>query len=185
MRKIRRTNGFAMIEVLVTVVIVAFGLLGIAGLISRAFVTEVEGTQRTQALLLLQDMAARMESNRGDVAGYLTTIAPITAAAGNCQLEATLVGRDRCEWGRMLAGANEQIAGRNAGVLVGARGCIYELDNFNRIYAIAIAWEGMTEGPPPNSSAGYAPNGCGEGSYGDEKRRRVMSMQLRLGTVGA
>ena len=50
MRQYRSIAGFALIETMVTVVIVAFGLLGIAGLISRAFVTEVEGTQRTQAM---------------------------------------------------------------------------------------------------------------------------------------
>ena len=65
MRSFRQVAGFAMIEVMVTVVVVAFGLLGIAGLVSRSFVTEVEGTQRTQALLLLQDMASRIEANRG------------------------------------------------------------------------------------------------------------------------
>ena len=63
---------------MVTVVVVAFGLLGIAGLVSRAFVTEVEGTQRTQAMLLLQDMAHAIEANRGNVASYVTGNTRIT-----------------------------------------------------------------------------------------------------------
>ena len=194
MRHVRPIAGFAMVEVMVTVVIVAFGLLGIAGLISRSFVTEVEGTQRTQALLLLQDMASRIEANRGNVASYRTEIAglntPITGYTSGTVLcnpaaAATLADRDRCEWGRMLAGANEQIGTRNAGVLVEARGCVYEIDAFNRIYAVAIAWQGMTAGPPPITDTGFAPNGCGQGLYGNENRRRVMTLPVRLGTVGA
>ena len=190
MRSFRQVAGFAMIEVMVTVVVVAFGLLGIAGLVSRAFVAEVEGTQRTQAMLLLQDMASRLESNRANVGSYVTAPnTPITGYNGTtlnvCNAGAALAARDVCEWGRMLAGANEQIGTRNAGVLVGARGCVYEIDAFNRIYAVAIAWQGMTAGPAPITGTGFAPNGCGQGLYGDENRRRVMSMPVRLGTVGA
>lgn len=188
MHKVRRIAGFAMVEVMVTVVIVAFGLLGIAGLISRSFVTEVEGTQRTQAMLLLQDLASRIEANRAQVASYVTGNAAITGYTGTALTEcnqATLAGRDMCEWGRLLAGANEQVGVRNAGVLVGAQGCVYQINATERIYAVAIAWEGMTAGPAPVITAGYAPNGCGQGQYGSENRRRVMSLPIRLGTVGS
>jgi type IV pilus assembly protein PilV len=49
-------GGYALVETMVTIVVIAFGLLGVAGLVSRSFVTEAEATQRTQAALLLQDM---------------------------------------------------------------------------------------------------------------------------------
>jgi type IV pilus assembly protein PilV len=191
MRHARRIAGFAMIEVMVTVVVVAFGLLGIAGLVSRAFVAEVEGTQRTQAMLLLQDMASRLESNRANVGSYVTAPnTPITGYNGTtlnvCNAGAALAARDVCEWGRMLAGANEQIGTRNAGVLVGARGCIFEVDNVNRIYAIAIAWEGMTPGPAPVvDNANFPAGECGRNQYGNENRRRLLTLPVRLGTVGA
>jgi type IV pilus assembly protein PilV len=190
MRSLRQIGGFAMIEVMVTVVVVAFGLLGIAGLVSRAFVTEVEGTQRTQAMLLLQDMASRIEANRGNVASYVTANTAITGYTGTtlnvCNPASALATRDVCEWGRMLAGANEQIGARNAGVLVGARGCIYEVDAFNRIYAVAIAWEGMTPGPAPVvGNANFPAGECGRDLYGNENRRRLLTLPVRLGTVGA
>jgi hypothetical protein len=86
----------------------------------------------------------------------------------------------------MLAGANEQIGARNAGVLVGARGCIYEVDAFNRIYAVAIAWEGMTPGPAPVvGNANFPAGECGRDLYGNENRRRLLTLPVRLGTVGA
>jgi type IV pilus assembly protein PilV len=191
MRHVRPIAGFAMVEVMVTVVIVAFGLLGIAGLVSRSFVTEVEGTQRTQAMLLLQDMASRIEANRANIASYVTGDTAITGYTGGTLTVCPalpLADRDRCEWGLMLAGANEQVDTRNAGVLVGARGCVYELDAFNRIYAVAITWQGMTRGPEPvvGTPASRA-NECGRDMLGqaNENRRRVMSLPVRLGTLGS
>lgn len=180
-----------MVEAMVTVVVVAFGLLGVAGLVSRSFVAEVEGTQRTQAVLLLQDMMTRIEANRGNVAAYVTGDAGITGYATSsttlvvCDPAGPLADRDRCEWGRLLAGANEQVDTRNAGVLVGAIGCIYEIDAFNRIYAISIAWQGMSAGPAPLTNGNFAPNGCGLNRYGNESQRRVISMPLRIGTLGS
>jgi len=195
MHRSNRLAGFAMVEAMVTVIVVAFGLLGVAGLVSRAFVSEVEGTQRTQALLLLQDMASRIEANRtnatayvtGDtgVTGYVTTtVASVTTTSlVICDPAAALADRDRCEWSRLLAGANEQVDTRNAGVLVGAIGCIYEIDAFNRIYAIAIAWQGMSAGAAPNVATGFAPNGCGRDLFGAENQRRVITMPVRLATL--
>ena len=53
-----------MVETMVTVVVVAFGLLGVAGLVSRSFITEVEATQRTQAVMLLRPPALRVAAGR-------------------------------------------------------------------------------------------------------------------------
>ena len=197
MRAHRVLAGFAMVEAMVTVVVVAFGLLGVAGLVSRSFVAEVEGTQRTQAVLLLQDMVTRIEANRANVAGYVTGDAGVTGyvtttsgtttttAVVVCNPAAALAERDRCEWGRMLAGTNEQVDARNAGVLVGAIGCIYEIDAFNRIYAVSIAWQGMSAGPAPIVNNNFAPNGCGRDRFGNENQRRVITMPVRLGSLAA
>ena len=68
----RRSGGFALVESMVTVVVVAFGLLGVAGLVSRSFVTEVDAVQRAQAAMLLQDMVTRIEGNRANAAQYVT-----------------------------------------------------------------------------------------------------------------
>jgi type IV pilus assembly protein PilV len=189
MRQFRQIAGFAMVEAMVTVVVVAFGLLGIAGLVSRSFVTEVEGTQRTEAILLLQDMASRIEANRNDIASYVTGGTGITGPSTACSTN--LAAQDLCEWGQLLAGANEQVDARNAGVLVGAIGCIYEIDSFRRVYAIAIAWQGMSAGPAPlvdpNVSLDLQPTACGQNRYGatNENRRRVLTLPVQLGTLGS
>ncbi len=49
MSKRKLAAGFALVESMVTIVVIAFGLLGVAGLVSRSFVTEAEANQRTQA----------------------------------------------------------------------------------------------------------------------------------------
>ncbi len=53
-----------MIEVLVTLVVLALGLLGVVGLQARGQQAELESYQRGQALVLLQDMVDRMNTNR-------------------------------------------------------------------------------------------------------------------------
>lgn len=179
-----------MVETMVTVVVVAFGLLGVAGLVSRSFITEVEATQRTQAVMLLQDLITRIEANRANVAAYVTGdvgingYVPTTTTLVVCNPAAPLADRDRCEWGRLLAGANETIDARNAGVLVGAIGCVHEIDAFNRIYAVSIAWQGMSPGAAPLVDNNFPPSQCGRDLFGNENQRRLITMPVRLGTLG-
>ena len=52
-------RGVTLVEVLVTVVILAFGLLGIAAFQAKAQVGSIEAYQRAQAVVLLQDMRKR------------------------------------------------------------------------------------------------------------------------------
>ncbi|MBP6711125.1 MAG: type IV pilus modification protein PilV [Propionivibrio sp.] len=64
MKTIRMHTGFTLIEVLVSIVIVSFGLLGVAGLLSTGLKSTQGSLQRTQASLLAYDMADRMRMNR-------------------------------------------------------------------------------------------------------------------------
>src|ERR1700682_6285694 len=65
--------GFALLEVLGTVGILAFGMLGLVGLQSKIAVAEVESFQRAQAILLLSDMAERISANRWQAGTYVST----------------------------------------------------------------------------------------------------------------
>jgi len=180
----RKAAGFSLIESMVTVVVVAFGLLGVSGLVSRSFVTEVEATQRAQAAMLLQDMVTRIEGNRANAAAYVTGDTGLTGYAFvSCDPTASLVDQDRCAWGQLLGGGNERIDNVAAGVLVGGIGCVYELDTFNRIYAVAIAWEGATPSAAPVADNSFAPNGCGRDRFGNENQRRLVTTMLRIGTL--
>lgn len=152
-------RGFSMIEVLVTVVIIAFGLLGMAGLQSRLQMSEMESYQRAQALVLLNDMASRIATNRSLAASYVTT----TALGGSTACPTSTTGEtlqhiDAREWCLALQGASEVVGTGKLGAMVGGRGCVESLGN--REYMVAIAWQGLIPlSAPPASIA------CGQNLY--------------------
>jgi len=60
----RRQGGSTLLEVLVTMVIIAFGLLGVAGIIANGLKTDLSSYQRSQASWLANDIIDRMRANR-------------------------------------------------------------------------------------------------------------------------
>ncbi|MBZ0142132.1 MAG: type IV pilus modification protein PilV [Rhodocyclaceae bacterium] len=56
-------SGLTMIEVLITIVIVSFGLLGIAGMLVRSLDSGMVSTSRSIAVMQANEMADRMRAN--------------------------------------------------------------------------------------------------------------------------
>lgn len=178
--------GVVLMEVLVTIIILAFGLLGLAGLQAKIQAAEMESYQRGQALWLVQDMAARLQatatrSNPPNASGYLTTTAG-TDADADCSTK-TGAARDLCEWNLALKGSAEVTSGGSkAGAMIDARGCISEIQPPNNttgfcapgIYRIDVVWQGLHPTTAPSVD-------CGEGSYGDDSYRRAVSLTVTLG----
>lgn len=158
---IRKQIGVSMIEVLVTVVILAFGLLGLVGLQTKLQASEMEAYQRAQALILLQDMASRIASNRNAAASYVTAT-PVGTGATCATPTGTLTRQeqDAIEWCNALQGAaeTENSGASKIGAMIGGRGCV-ETVGTNE-YMVTVAWQGL--GPlsvPPTSIT------CGAGLY--------------------
>jgi len=155
-------HGITLVEVLITLVILAIGLLGLITLQARVQVLQAEAYQRAQALMLLKDMAGRLANNRNNAAAYVTGAGPgdflgmgMTCPAAG----ATRQTRDRAEWCTALRGAGEQLGTSNVGAMVGGRGCIADVGDGE--YLITVAWQGLTPvGAPPASVR------CGAGQYG-------------------
>ena len=63
----RNQRGFSMIEVLVTLLIIALALLGTAGLQAYSMRMNKGGQFRTQAVFLVADLTERMEANKNAV----------------------------------------------------------------------------------------------------------------------
>lgn len=176
-----------MIEVLVTLVIVSFGLLGLAGLQARLQTSEMESFQRSQALLLLNDMANRIATNRSNAAAYAAGAA-VTSPLGagmNCpSTTATVVQADLKEWCNALQGAGETTGGNKVGAVIGGRGCVEGLGSSQ--YLITVAWQGLT----PISAPPIAVT-CGAGSYNgasgspcvNDVCRRTVTTVLRIATL--
>lgn len=175
-------RGTSLIEVLVTILVLAFGLLGLSGLQARLQISDMESYQRAQALVLLEDMASRITTNRALAVDYVTGAANPLGAGMACP---TAVGTrqqiDALEWCNALQGAAEVTGGNKIGAMIGARGCVENLGGDD--YLITIAWQGLT--PVSIPSAGTA---CGAGLYNDtaanatclnDRCRRVVSSVVR------
>ena len=72
-----RERGVSLLEALITIFILAFGMLGLANLNAKMQTVEVESYARSQALILLDDMAARLSAHRGVAATYVTSTPPV------------------------------------------------------------------------------------------------------------
>lgn len=165
----RPQRGVTLIEVLITIVISAFGLLGIAGLQSRMQVAEMEASQRAQATVLLRHLADRINANRRNAMSYVTaTPLGIDNGVQDCSAVSG-AALDLCEWNNLLAGAAETSAGLRMGAMVGARGCVVNTDPvMPRKFTIAVVWQGMTPTVAPGTTT------CGSNAYGDERKRRAI-----------
>jgi type IV pilus assembly protein PilV len=197
-------RGFALLEVLITVVVVAFGLLGMFGLQGKVEVAQVEAYQRAQATLLAMDMADRMRASPFDVcsaassttaqrnqcmavrlANYVTSgsLGTGDSQPSDCSGQAIGSARDQCEWSKSLKGTAEVGASsNNIGAMTGARGCIEQLQAPDPstgvctpgVYRVTTAWQGMTQTVAPSVS-------CGANQYGGESYRRAVTMRVEIG----
>lgn len=179
-------RGASMIEVLVTLVIVAFGLLGMAGMQTRLQTSEMESYQRSQALLLLNDMANRIAINRNSAAAYLTTAANPLGVGMICPTTTTtVVQRDLREWCNALQGAGETTDSgvTKVGAMIGGRGCV-ESDDGD--YLVTVAWQGLTPiAAPPASVACGANNynGAAGSSCVNDRCRRTVTTLVRIANL--
>jgi type IV pilus assembly protein PilV len=175
----KKNTGSSMIEILVTIIILMVGLLGLAGLQGRAMTSQMEAYQRSQALILLKDMADRVNANRVDAASYLATLGTGAATPASSPTTADM---DKYEWHNSLLGAAETQGGGNVGAMIGARGCITDTTataptGVASQYLIAVAWQGLNSTATPSIT-------CGAGQYGtDEKKRRVIAIPVNIGCL--
>lgn len=181
---LRLEAGASLVEVLVTMVVMAFGLLGLAAFQAKAHVGSIESYQRAQASVLLQDMQSRISGNSDNAADYVTAT-PLGTGDEPEDDCSTLAGsaRDLCEWSRALQGAAEQREGSgNTGAMEGARGCITQVRAMNdspgvctpAVYLVTVAWQGMH----PTRAPALA---CGRGLYGTDTHRRAISVRVAIG----
>lgn len=171
-------RGFSMIEVLVTLIIVTVGLLGLAGLQSRLQVSEIEAYQRAQALILLDDMASRIATNRLNAAAYAS--ATTYGAGMTCPTAvATTRERDLRDWCLALQGASETLAGASVGAMVGGRGCIQALAGGQ--YLVTVAWQGLTPIAAPAPTCGQNQYDTNNTACVNDLCRRVVTTIVRIG----
>lgn len=188
-RNPRCNAGFSLIEILVSLVVLLIGLLGFASLLVQSNKAEMESYQRVQALILMQDIVDRINTNRKVASCYVTpnpgggsayvgtgyTGTPV-CTAGSAEQQARAVA-DLTEWNDLLQGAAETKDGGNIGAMVGARGCV-AFDSATNQYVVTVAWQGLSDTTAPVSGLT-----CGSGLYGDDRKRRAVSSVLSIANL--
>ena len=150
-------RGALLIEILVVIVIVVVGLMGLMQMQSRLQKSEMESYQRTQAMILLNDMASRISINRGLAASYITTdpTSDYLGSGMTCPTATSdLIAIDNKEWCEAMQGAAELQSTSRVGAMIGGRGCIEALGP--QRYMVSVVWQGTTPiaAPPAAVSCG-------------------------------
>ncbi len=141
-----KQKGMSLIEILVSMTIVAVGLLGMAGLQMNGLRNNQSAYLRSQASILAADMADRMRLNRaralaGAYSGFSTdnftgSDPGCSTSSGGCT-ETQLVTLDMVEWTNAIEGA------ANLNLLPNGTGTITQ-DPATGIFTITISWQEKT-----------------------------------------
>ncbi len=124
--KIPKQTGFTMLEVLVTMVILSFGLLGIAGIIANGLKNNQSSYARSQASWLANDIVDRMRANR---AAAEVASSPYNLAIGTAPTGATVAAIDLTSWRSALAAS---LPSGTGGVT---------LDNASKKVTVTVQWD--------------------------------------------
>ncbi|MBF0179027.1 MAG: prepilin-type N-terminal cleavage/methylation domain-containing protein [Magnetococcales bacterium] len=202
-----RMRGFSLLEILITMLIVSVGLMGMAGVISRVQVAGMEAYQRSQALIILDEIAQRLNVNRNTLSCFRfttdtvngipyigvdgTVSLPVNCAAGTISAYNTLADNAVQALQDRLQGAAETKAGVNVRPMIGARACIsYDaateltdsvgaLITGTGLYTVTVAWQGLAATQAPTAA-------CANNLYGaSDAWRRAVSTTIRFANLTA
>ncbi|HEY8034538.1 MAG TPA: type IV pilus modification protein PilV [Methylobacter sp.] len=79
-----KNTGFTLIEVLIAMLVLAIGLLGLAGLQATSLKNNQSAYNRSQATQLAYDLADRMRANIAGKANYTAILPSSATAKANC-----------------------------------------------------------------------------------------------------
>lgn len=131
---VRPSRGFTMIEVLVAVLVLSFGLLGLAMLQVESMKHNTDAYLRTQATLLAYDIIDRMRANveAANSGGYVADEKPSTIETcgntGGCANGAALADYDLGVWYLKLE------------ELLPAPSVPSEIQSNNNVHTIIVRW---------------------------------------------
>ena len=158
-----KNSGFTLLEVLIATLVLAVGLLGLAGLQVTSIRNNLSAYNRSQATHLVYDMADRMRANKNEstdpatgnviAAGTYLTIAPADAVAqASCTTVTGCTGaqmaqNDLFQWNAALTGALPTGIGTITAVAA------------TRVFTITINWDdnhdGAVDASDPNFSVSF------------------------------
>ncbi len=157
-QRLGAVTGISLLEVLVALLITGMGLLGLAALQVKAQQADMESSQRSEALILLQDMASRLRANPAEKMRYLT---PGGTCAGH-GAATSMAGQDLFDWGQRISDT-----------LPAGCGCIAGDDS---LLIVSLVWQGLFALERPGDLA------CGADRIPDQRTRRTLSMPVAFFT---
>jgi type IV pilus assembly protein PilV len=99
-----KQSGFTLLEVLVAMLVLAIGLLGLAGLMASSMRNNLSASHRTQATWMAYDIVDRMRSNRaGALSGGYATAMGTAATCSTAFPTGTVPAQDIAAWKNQLA----------------------------------------------------------------------------------
>ncbi len=157
--KVKYSAGTSLIEVLITISILAFGVLGIASMQISAVANTHLAHQHSQAALLAQSIAESLRANQIAVTAGLYQHAVGSQASppgSDCSKSSCmpheLAAWDLAKWNSALANSSEEMSqdrpGKNSLGLAGAKLSIacQEACGHNAIQLITIYWDARRNG---------------------------------------
>ncbi|NHZ62532.1 type IV pilus modification protein PilV [Massilia genomosp. 1] len=95
----KRQQGFSLIEILVTMLVMSVGLLGIAGIILTNLKNNQSSQARGQATVLVNDIIDRMRANRTTAETLVGGVSPYALAIGaNAPVDTSVASVDLAQW---------------------------------------------------------------------------------------
>jgi len=185
-------RGFSLLEIIITMAILAVGLLGLAGLQARAINAETESFSRAQAMMLANAMADRMNANVAGIkastaaaTGYNQQSGGVKVVFGSGYNNASVcspspaptppmdvIFDDLCDLDQALKGS---IGDSGAvGGMSGARACVFSTGTNNE-FQIDVVWQSRDIGTVP------AGNDCGSAVI--TSRRSGVTRIVRLAVL--
>ena len=157
-------TGFTLIEVLVTFLLTAIGLLGLASLQVNTINNGFEAQQRALVTTLVDDMAERVRMNPvGALENFQSFDSETPCPAVDVNAEALTpelrAGWDKCQWAATLRGLSVKTTSdgtRGLGAPIGAMGCLgtSTRPGAEVVVRVAVAWQGLTPQVAPFASCG-------------------------------
>jgi type IV pilus assembly protein PilV len=127
--------GFSMVEILVTIVVIAIGLLGLAGLQATSLRNTEASYQRSQAATLAYDMLDRMRANAAGVSNgdYDSITAAPTGTVKDCT-------SNTCDKSEMATFDNDDWHTNITAVLPSGTGTVSG-SGAGSVFTITITWD--------------------------------------------
>lgn len=155
-----KNSGFTLIEVLIATLVLAVGLLGLAGLQAASIKNNLSAYNRSQATQLAYDMADRMRSNKNGsinpaTGNVITTSTYLTVAPTAAAVQTSCATVTGCTVAQMAQNDLFQWNAALTGTLPSGTGTITVVAA-TRVFTITVNWDDNRDGAVNTSDPNFS-----------------------------